>query len=79
MRNTAMSKKQSKPNTSKPTNPSAKNASTRLPPYPTPVEIIRTLASATDIPSTPAELFTKFQTGFYGDPGEAVFKALGAD
>jgi ATP-dependent Lon protease len=37
------------------------------------------MSSAADIPSIPAELFTKFQTSFYADPVEAVFKALGVD
>ena len=37
------------------------------------------MSSAADIPSIPAELFTKFQTNFYADPVEAVIKALGAD
>src|SRR5690606_14266955 len=37
------------------------------------------MSSARDIPSIPAELFTKFQTCFYADPVDAVFKALGVD
>lgn len=37
------------------------------------------MASAKDIPSIPAELFTKFQTSFYADPVDAVMKALGVD
>lgn len=37
------------------------------------------MSSAADIPSIPAELFTKFQTSFYADPVDAVFKALGVD
>lgn len=37
------------------------------------------MASAIDIPSIPAELFTKFQTSFYADPVDAVMKALGVD
>jgi ATP-dependent Lon protease len=37
------------------------------------------MSSAMDIPSIPAELFTKFQTSFYADPVDAVFKALGVD
>jgi ATP-dependent Lon protease len=36
------------------------------------------MASVRDIPSIPGELFAKFQTGFYSDPTDAVFKALGA-
>lgn len=35
--------------------------------------------SAADIPTIPVELFTKFQTSFYADPVDAVFKALGVD
>jgi ATP-dependent Lon protease len=39
--------------------------------------ILIPMASATDIATVPAELFTKFQTSFYADPVDAVFKALG--
>jgi len=35
------------------------------------------MASVGDIPSIPGELFAKFQTSFYADPNDAVFKALG--
>jgi ATP-dependent Lon protease len=35
------------------------------------------MASVRDIPTIPGELFAKFQTGFYADPVDAVFKALG--
>lgn len=35
------------------------------------------MASVKDIPTIPGELFAKFQTGFYADPTDAVFKALG--
>jgi ATP-dependent Lon protease len=35
------------------------------------------MASVSDIPTIPGELFAKFQTGFYADPSDAVFKALG--
>ena len=35
------------------------------------------MASVKDIPTIPGELFAKFQTGFYADPADAVFKALG--
>jgi ATP-dependent Lon protease len=35
------------------------------------------MASVQDIPTVPGELFAKFQTSFYGDPTDAVFKALG--
>ena len=37
------------------------------------------MSSAVDIPSIPMELFTKFQTSFYSDPVDAVFKALGVE
>jgi len=37
------------------------------------------MSSAADISTIPAELFTKFQTSFYADPVDAVFKALGVD
>lgn len=37
------------------------------------------MSSAADIPNIPAELFTKFQTSFYADPIDAVFKVLGVD
>jgi ATP-dependent Lon protease len=39
--------------------------------------ILLPMASVTDIPSIPGELFAKFQTSFYADPVDAVFKALG--
>jgi ATP-dependent Lon protease len=35
------------------------------------------MASVSDIPTIPGELFAKFQTSFYSDPHDAVFKALG--
>ncbi|WP_235905572.1 protease Lon-related BREX system protein BrxL [Tautonia marina] len=35
------------------------------------------MASVKDVPTIPGELFAKFQTGFYADPVDAVFKALG--
>jgi ATP-dependent Lon protease len=35
------------------------------------------MASVKDISTIPGELFAKFQTGFYADPADAVFKALG--
>ena len=37
------------------------------------------MSSAVDIPTIPVELFTKFQTSFYADPVDGVFKALGVD
>ena len=39
--------------------------------------IMLPMASVKDIPTIPGELFAKFQTGFYADPTDAVFKALG--
>lgn len=41
--------------------------------------VVLPMTSAADIPSIPAELFTKFQTSFYADPVDAVFKVLGVD
>ena len=35
------------------------------------------MASVSDIPTIPGELFAKFQTSFYADPQDAVFKAMG--
>ena len=37
------------------------------------------MTSAADLPTIPAELFTKFQTSFYADPVDGVMKALGVD
>ena len=37
------------------------------------------MSSVGDIPSVPGELFAKFQTGFYSDPRDAAFKALGVE
>ena len=39
--------------------------------------ILLPMASVRDIPTVPGELFAKFQTSFYADPVDAVFKALG--
>ncbi|MFH4510078.1 hypothetical protein ACEV7Y_12955 [Vibrio parahaemolyticus] len=39
--------------------------------------ILIPMASATDIPTVPAETFTKFQVSFHGDPVDDVYKALG--
>jgi len=39
--------------------------------------ILLPMASVMDIPTIPGELFAKFQTSFYADPKDAVFKALG--
>jgi ATP-dependent Lon protease len=37
------------------------------------------MSNVTDIPTVPGELFAKFQTSFYSDPVDAVFKALGVE
>ncbi len=39
-------------------------------------KILLPMTSAVDLPAVPPELFTKFQTSFYTDPVDAVFKAL---
>lgn len=41
--------------------------------------VLLPMSSVSAIASVPAELFTKFQTSFYSDPIDAVFKALGVD
>ena len=41
--------------------------------------ILLPMASVGDIPSIRGELFAKFQTSFYSDPVDAVFKALGVE
>ena len=41
--------------------------------------ILIPMSSVGDIPSVPGELFAKFQTSFYADPVDAVFKGLGVD
>jgi ATP-dependent Lon protease len=41
--------------------------------------ILLPMASDSDIPTIPGELFAKFQTGFYSDPADAVFKSLGVE
>lgn len=41
--------------------------------------ILIPMSSVGDIPSVPGELFAKFQTSFYADPIDAVFKAFGVD
>jgi ATP-dependent Lon protease len=41
--------------------------------------ILIPMSSVKDIPSVPGELFAKFQTSFYSDPVDAVFKALGVE
>jgi ATP-dependent Lon protease len=37
------------------------------------------MSIVTAITTVPGELFAKFQTGFYSDPFDDVFKALGVD
>jgi len=41
--------------------------------------ILLPMASVGDIQTIPGELFAKFQTSFYSDPVDAVFKALGVE
>ena len=41
--------------------------------------ILIPMSSVRDIPTIPGELFAKFQTSFYADPADAVFKALGVE
>ncbi|MBP8198061.1 MAG: protease Lon-related BREX system protein BrxL [Chromatiaceae bacterium] len=41
--------------------------------------ILLPMASVRDIPTIPGELFARFQTSFYADPMDAVFKALGVE
>lgn len=41
--------------------------------------VLMPMSSVGDIPTVPGELFAKFQTSFYSDPVDAVFKAVGAD
>jgi len=41
--------------------------------------ILLPMASVSDIPTIPGELFAKFQTSFYSDPRDAAFKALGVE
>ena len=38
--------------------------------------VLLPMVSIGDIPSIPGELFAKFQTGFYSDLQDVVFKAL---
>jgi ATP-dependent Lon protease len=40
--------------------------------------VLLPMSSAVDLASVPPELFSKFQTSFYSDPVDAVFKAIGA-
>ena len=40
-------------------------------------KVLLPMSSAGDIPTVPAETFTKFQVSFYSDPVDAVYKALG--
>jgi ATP-dependent Lon protease len=37
------------------------------------------MSSVGDIQTVPGELFAKFQTSFYSDPVDAVYKALGVE
>ncbi|HDB9103921.1 TPA: hypothetical protein O7L84_002554 [Escherichia coli] len=38
--------------------------------------VLLPISSTMDIPTVPAELFTKFQVSFYSEPVDAVYKAL---
>ncbi len=38
--------------------------------------VLLPISSAMDIPTVPAEVFTKFQVSFYSEPVDAVYKAL---
>ncbi|EFW4317438.1 hypothetical protein FN921_14125 [Shigella flexneri] len=38
--------------------------------------VLLPISWAMDIPTVPAELFTKFQVSFYSEPVDAVYKAL---
>lgn len=40
-------------------------------------KILLPMASVSDIPTVPGELFSKFQTSFFSDAADAAFKALG--
>ncbi len=42
-------------------------------------KIMLPMSSVIDIPSVPGELFAKFQTSFYSDPVDAVFKSIGIE
>lgn len=42
-------------------------------------KVLLPMANAQDIPTIPAELFSKYQVSFYSDPVDAVFKALGVE
>ena len=42
-------------------------------------KLLLPMSSVGDIPSVPGELFAKFQTSFYSDPVDAVFKAIGVE
>ena len=41
--------------------------------------VLLPMASVSDIPTIPGELFAKFQTSFYSDPKDAAYKALGVE
>jgi ATP-dependent Lon protease len=42
-------------------------------------KVLLPITSAADIPTIPADLFSKFQTSFYSSPEDAVVKALGIE
>lgn len=41
--------------------------------------ILLPMSSVRDIATVPGELFAKFQTGFYADPKDVIFKSLGVE
>ncbi len=42
-------------------------------------KVLLPMSSAMDIPTVPAERFTKFQVSFYAKPVDAVYKASGVN
>jgi ATP-dependent Lon protease len=42
-------------------------------------KVLLPMSSASDIPSVPTDLFSKFNISFYNDPEDAVYKALGLE
>jgi len=41
--------------------------------------ILLPMSSVNDVSTVPGELFAKFQTSFYSDPIDAIFKAMGVN
>jgi ATP-dependent Lon protease len=42
-------------------------------------KILLPVSSVGDTPSVPGELFAKFQTSFFSDPVDTVFKVIGQE